>query len=97
MNRVVIVALFSLLSLTAACGFGFGDDLGSPTPSADYWGWLCQDGSTPDPDAGCLPASCDDGSTPSEPDGGEDTCVCADGTLVLTCNCQAAGCPDEGN
>jgi hypothetical protein len=91
-NALPVLAVL-LLSLTASCGFGFADDLGTPVPPTNYWGWQCADGTAPDPDAGCLPASCDDSSTPAESDGG-DACVCADGTLVLSCACQADGCGD---
>ena len=87
MKRTQLLVTILLLGLTATCGFGFGDDLGTPTPPAGYWGWLCADGTTPDPQAGCLPQTCDDNSTPAlQADGGLE-CVCVDGTDVLVSTC----------
>jgi hypothetical protein len=54
MKRVLpLLALLLLASRLAACGFGFGDDLGTPAPPSDYWGWQCADGTPASFDGGC--------------------------------------------
>jgi hypothetical protein len=92
MKIALIPFALLLFSLTATCGFGFGDDLGTPTPPTDYWGWQCADGTpVPSDGGGCLPPSCDNNSTPKESDGGG-ACLCTDGTTVLSCACEDGGC-----
>jgi hypothetical protein len=101
MKRKHALALVTsaFVSFTATCGFGFGDDLGTPTPPTDYWGWQCGDGTPASFDGGCLPLDCDDNSTPAVPDGGNvdagSPCLCRDGTQVLACTC-AGDCPASG-